>query len=89
MSTLPQTKKRTGAFVSTYLILGQGPDILLLLKKNTGFCDGRYGLVSGHVEDGESASAAMLFYMTEEGQEGRNAFVQKRKPNFKQFKRKP
>ncbi len=31
----------------------------------------------------------MLFYMTEEGQEGRNAFVEKRPPNFEKFSRKP
>jgi naphthoate synthase len=46
-------------------------------------CDGQTGLQE------LAGNATMLFYMTEEGQEGRNAFVQKRKPNFKQFKRKP
>lgn len=46
-------------------------------------CDGQTGLQE------LAGNATMLFYMTEEGQEGRNAFVEKRKPNFKQFKRKP
>jgi naphthoate synthase len=31
----------------------------------------------------------MLFYMTEEAQEGRNAFMEKRKPDFDKFPRKP
>lgn len=31
----------------------------------------------------------MLYYMTEEAQEGRNAFVAKRRPNFSRFKRLP
>jgi naphthoate synthase len=31
----------------------------------------------------------LLFYLTEEGREGRDAFVEKRKPNFKKFKRFP
>jgi naphthoate synthase len=31
----------------------------------------------------------MLFYMTEEGQEGRNAYVEKRKPDFSRFPRRP
>ncbi|MCW9040816.1 MAG: enoyl-CoA hydratase-related protein, partial [Rhodospirillales bacterium] len=30
-----------------------------------------------------------LFYMTEEGQEGRNAYVEKRPPDFKRFPRRP
>jgi len=31
----------------------------------------------------------MLFYMTEEGQEGRDAYLQKRDPDFSKFKRRP
>lgn len=36
-----------------------------------------------------AGNATMLFYMTEEGQEGRNAFNEKRKPDFTKFKRNP
>jgi len=32
-----------------------------------------------------AGNATLLFYMTEEGQEGRNAFVEKRKPDFRQY----
>ena len=46
-------------------------------------CDGQTGLQE------LAGNATMLFYMTEEGQEGRNAFVQKRKPNFSKFKKRP
>jgi naphthoate synthase len=31
----------------------------------------------------------LLFYMSEEAQEGRNAYVQKRKPDFSRFPRRP
>jgi naphthoate synthase len=31
----------------------------------------------------------MLFYMTEEGQEGRDAYVEKREPDFSRFPRRP
>lgn len=34
-----------------------------------------------------AGAATMLFYMTEEGQEGRNAFNEKRKPDFSKFTR--
>lgn len=46
-------------------------------------CDGQAGLQE------LAGNATMLFYMSEEGQEGRNAFVEKRKPDFKKFTRNP
>ena len=36
-----------------------------------------------------AGNATMLFYMTEEGQEGRNAFNEKRQPDFSKYKRNP
>ena len=36
-----------------------------------------------------AGDATMLFYMTEEGQEGRNAYQQKRRPDFSKFPRRP
>jgi len=36
-----------------------------------------------------AGDATMLFYMTEEGQEGRNAYLEKRKPDFSRFPRLP
>ncbi len=45
-------------------------------------CDGQSGLQE------LAGNATMLFYMTEEGQEGRNAFVQKRPPDFSRFPRR-
>src|SRR5471030_2457292 len=46
-------------------------------------CDGQAGLQE------LAGNATMLFYMTDEGQEGRNAFVEKRQPDFSKFKRNP
>ncbi|MTI12809.1 1,4-dihydroxy-2-naphthoyl-CoA synthase [Sansalvadorimonas verongulae] len=46
-------------------------------------CDGQAGLQE------LAGNATMLFYMTEEGQEGRNAFVEKREPDFTRFQRNP
>jgi naphthoate synthase len=36
-----------------------------------------------------AGNATLMFYMSEEGQEGKNAFVEKRKPDFKKFPRLP
>jgi naphthoate synthase len=36
-----------------------------------------------------AGNATGLFYMTPEGQEGRNAFLEKRDPDFSQYQRKP
>ncbi len=46
-------------------------------------CDGQAGLQE------LAGNATMLFYMTEEGQEGRNAFNEKRAPDFEKFGRNP
>jgi naphthoate synthase len=46
-------------------------------------CDGQAGLQE------LAGNATMLFYMSEEGQEGRNAFVEKRKPDFSKFPKRP
>lgn len=42
-------------------------------------CDGQAGIQE------LAGNATMLFYMTQEGQEGRNAFLEKRKPDFEQY----
>ncbi len=36
-----------------------------------------------------AGDATMLFYMTEEGQEGRDAYVEKRRPDYSRFPRRP
>lgn len=36
-----------------------------------------------------AGDATMLFYMTEEGNEGKNAYLEKRKPDFSKFPRRP
>ena len=59
-------KRGGGTFVCVYLLLRKGDQILLHLRKNTGYADGMYGMVSGHVEDGESAMSAMIRESKEE-----------------------
>ena len=46
-------------------------------------CDGQAGLQE------LAGNATLLFYMTEEGQEGRNAWMEKRKPDFSRYPKRP
>ena len=65
-------------------ILANSPIAIRCLKAALNAdCDGQAGLQE------LAGNATMLFYMTEEGQEGRNAFVEKRKPDFSKFPRQP
>jgi naphthoate synthase len=65
-------------------ILGHSPMALRCLKSAfNAELDGMAGIQE------LAGNATLLFYMTEEGQEGRNAFLEKRKPNFQQFPRLP
>ena len=36
-----------------------------------------------------AGDATLLYYLSEEAQEGRDAYVQKRKPNFSKFPKRP
>ena len=46
-------------------------------------CDGQAGLQE------LAGNATLLYYMTDEGREGKNAFLEKRRPDFTKFKRLP
>ncbi len=65
-------------------ILQHSPTAIRCLKAALNAdCDGQAGLQE------LAGCATMLFYQTEEGQEGRNAFLEKRQPDFSKFKRRP
>lgn len=65
-------------------ILEHSPLALRCLKAGLNAdCDGEAGLQE------LAGNATLLFYMTEEAQEGRNAFLEKRPPDFRKFPRVP
>ena len=65
-------------------ILEKSPMAIRVLKAALNAdCDGQSGLQQ------LAGDATLMFYMTEEAQEGRDAFKEKRKPNFKKFPRLP
>lgn len=66
MKAISKSRMVGNTSVNAYLILRQENNILLHLRKNTGYCDGMWGLVAGHVEDGESATEGMIREAKEE-----------------------
>ena len=65
-------------------ILANSPIAIRCLKSALNAdCDGQAGLQE------LAGNATMLFYMTEEGQEGRNAFLEKRPPDFSKYPKRP
>lgn len=65
-------------------LLAKGPLALRLLK--AGYNAGVDGLAGVQQLAGD---ATLLYYMTEEAQEGRDAYLQKREPDFSRFPRRP
>lgn len=51
---------------AVHLLLTRSDQILLLRRANTGFFDGAYSVPAGHVETGESATAALIREAAEE-----------------------
>jgi naphthoate synthase len=65
-------------------ILQHSPLALRCLKASLNAdCDGQVGLLD------LAGNATLLYYMTEEAKEGKNAFLEKRVPNFDTFPRVP
>jgi len=65
-------------------MLANSPMAIRCLKASLNAdCDGQAGLQE------LAGNATLLYYLSEEGQEGRNAYVEKRKPRFDKFKRFP
>ncbi|MFN8380128.1 MAG: 1,4-dihydroxy-2-naphthoyl-CoA synthase [Anaerolineae bacterium] len=65
-------------------ILQHSPLAIRLLKASMNAdVDGQTGLQQ------LAGDATLLFYMTEEGQEGRNAYMEKRRPNYREYPWRP
>jgi naphthoate synthase len=81
-AVVPHTELEDTAFAWAQEILGKSPMAIRMLKFAFNLVDD--GLVGQQLFAGE---ATRLGYMTEEAQEGRDAFLEKRKPNWDKFER--
>ena len=80
-AVVPHDELEDTAYEWAQEILAKSPTSIKMLKFAFNLTDD--GLVGQQVFAGE---ATRLAYMTEEAKEGRNAFLEKRKPNFKDIK---
>src|SRR6218665_47677 len=76
-AVIPHDELEATAYEWAQEVLGKSPTSIKMLKFAMNLTDD--GMVGQQVFAGE---ATRLAYMTDEAQEGRNAFLEKRKPNF-------
>lgn len=81
-AVIPHNELEDTAYEWAQEILAKSPTSIRMLKFAMNLTDD--GMVGQQVFAGE---ATRLAYMTEEAKEGRNAFLEKRKPDFSKFKR--
>jgi len=77
---VPHDELEKTAYEWAQEILGKSPTAIRMIKFAFNLVDD--GMVGQQVFSGE---ATRLAYMTDEAEEGRNAFLEKRKPNFKKY----
>lgn len=58
--------ERFKVIAAVYILFWRGEEVLLLQRKNTGFADGMYSLVAGHLDGNEPATQAAIREAKEE-----------------------
>lgn len=66
MSSNQQVESRFKLPLAVYVVLQKGEEILLLKRRNTGYADGLFSLVAGHVDGGEEIKDAAVREAREE-----------------------
>jgi 8-oxo-dGTP pyrophosphatase MutT (NUDIX family) len=63
---MSKTRERFKLIPAVYLVLRRGDDVLLLRRANTGYQDGKYSLIAGHLDGDEPGTVAMAREAKEE-----------------------
>jgi len=63
---MSNTQDRFKLISAVYLILRRGNEVLLLRRANTGYQDGKYSLIAGHLDGDELATAGIVREALEE-----------------------
>lgn len=63
---MSQSKQRFKLIVAVYLIVRRKDEVLLLRRANTGYQDGKYGMIAGHIDGDELATTAIAREAKEE-----------------------
>ena len=83
-TVVPYAELETETLKWSREMLAHSPLALRCLKSALNAdCDGQMGLLD------LAGNATLMYYMSEEGKEGKNAFIEKRAPDFSQFPRVP
>jgi len=61
-----QSKSYFKVIPAVYLFLRRGDEVLLLRRANTGYQDGKYSVIAGHLNGGELATQALVREAKEE-----------------------
>ena len=83
-AVIPHNELEKTAYQWAQEILQKSPTATKMVKFAFNLIDD--GLIGQQVFSGE---ATRLAYMTEEAEEGKNAFLEKREPDWNKFKRSP
>lgn len=83
-TVVPYSELETETLKWSREILQHSPMAIRFLKTcHNADCDGQIGLLD------LAGNATLLYYLSEEAKEGKNAFIEKRKPDFEKFGRYP
>lgn len=66
MSTSTKNNERFKVYAAAFLVLVKDGQVLLLKRKGTGYKDGEYSLIAGHLDGGETTKQCIIREAREE-----------------------
>ena len=66
MQKIVSPRNRPKAVPASYIVLMRDNQVMLLKRFNTGYEDGKYSLIAGHVDEGETFTQCIIREAKEE-----------------------